>query len=115
LSVWTIAGRRLAGTLWLEVRVNVHAADITGFGRQVSGYVWAFHRGGNDVDDVVGYDFQGLQAGNKCVRFADRVSSVRDPVPPEPMTREGVLPFLAEDDSIPNSHCILIRQFPGSP
>ena len=67
----------------------------------------------NDI--VVGYAFQGLQAGNKCVRFADQVSSVRDPVPAKPMTREGVLPFLAEDDAIPNSHNILIRQFPGSP
>ena len=95
--------------------MNVQAADITGFGRQVNGYVRTFHRGGNDVDDVVGYGFQGLQAGNKCVRLADRVSLVRAPVPAEPMTREGVLPFLAEDDSIPNSHCILIRQFPGGP
>jgi len=96
--------------------VNVPEADITGFGRQVSGYVRAFLRGGNDVDDiVVGYAFQGLQAGNKRVRFADRVSSVRDPVPAKPMTREGVLPFLAEDDAIWNSHYILIRQFLGSP
>jgi len=95
--------------------MNVQAADIIGLGHQVSGYVQAFHRGGNDVDDVVGYDFQGLQVWNKCVRFADRVSSVRDPVPAEPMTREGVLPFLAEDDAIWNSHYILIRQFLGSP
>jgi hypothetical protein len=53
--------------------VNVQAADITGFGHQVS--VRAF----------------------------------------QPVTREGVLPFLAEDDAIPNSHNILIRQFLGSP
>ena len=33
----------------------------------------------------------------------------------QPMTREGVLPFLAEDDAIPNSHYMLIRQFLGSP
>jgi hypothetical protein len=96
--------------------VNVQAADITGFGRQVRGYVRTFLRGGNDVDDiVVGYAFQGLQAGNKWVRFADRVSSVRDPVPAKPMTREGVLPFLAEDDAIPNSHYILTQQFLGIP
>ena len=95
--------------------MNVQTADITGLGHQVSGYVQAFHRGGNDVDDVVGYGFQGLQAGNNCVRFADRVSLVRAPVPAEPMTCEGVLLFVAEDDSIPNSHCILIRQFLGSP
>ena len=96
--------------------MNVQAADITGFGRQVSGYIRAVLRGGNDVDNiVVGYAFQGLQAGNKCVRFADRVSSARDPVPAKPIMREGVLPFLAEDDAISNSHYILIRQFLGSP
>ena len=96
--------------------MKVQAADITGFGHQVSGYVRAFYRGGNDVDDiVVGYTFQGLPAGNTCVCFADWVSSVRDPVPARPMTREGVLPFLAEGDAIPNSRYILIRQFPGSP
>jgi hypothetical protein len=67
----------------------------------------------NDI--VVGYAFQGLHTGNKCDRFADRVSSVRDPVPAKPITREGVLPFLAEDDAVPNSHNILIRQFLGSP
>jgi hypothetical protein len=98
------------------VRVNVQAADVTGFGRQVSGYVRAFHRGGNDVNDIaVEYAFQGLHTGNKCVSLADRVSSVRDPVPAKPMTRERVLPLLAEDDAIPNSHNILICQFLGSP
>ena len=96
--------------------MNVQAADITGFGHQVSGYVRALYRGGSDVGDiVVGYALQGLHAGNKCVRFADRVPSVRDPVPAKPMTREGVLPFLAEDDAIPNSRHILIRQSLGSP
>ena len=96
--------------------MNVQATDITGFVHQVSGDVRACHRGGNDVDDIlVGYAFQGLQVENKCVRFADRVSLVRDPVPAKPMTRGGVLPFLAEDDAIPNSHYILIRQFLGNP
>ena len=65
-------------------------------------------------DIVVGYAFQGLQAGNKCVRFADRVSSVRDPAPAKPIVREGVLPFPAED-AVPNSHYTLIHQFPGRP
>ena len=96
--------------------MNLQAEDITGFGYQFGDHVRAFHDGGNDVDDiVVDHAFQGLQAGNKCVRFADRVSSVRDPVPAKPMTREGVLPFPAEDDAIPNSHYILIPQFHGSP
>ena len=95
--------------------MNLQALDITGLGHQVGGHLRALYDGGNDMgDSAVDHAFQGLQAGNKCVRFADRVSSVRDPVPAKPMTREGVLPFLAED-AIPNSHNILIRQFPGSP
>ena len=95
--------------------MNLQAADITGFGHQVGSYIRAFHRRGSDADDiVVDYAFQGLQPGNKWVRFADRVSLVRDPVPAESMAREGVLSFLAEDDAIPNSHYILIYQFLGS-
>jgi hypothetical protein len=99
LSVWTIAGLgwRLS---WLEVRVNLQAVDITGLGHQVGGHLRAFYHGGNDMGDIaVDYVFQGLQAGNKYVGVADRVSSVRDPVPAEPTTREVVLPFVAEDDS----------------
>ena len=96
--------------------MNVQAADITGFRHQVGGYVRGFYRRGNDASDVVvGYAFRGLPGGNKCVRFAGRVSSARDPVPAKPMTREGVLPFLAEDDAIPNSHYILTQQFLGIP
>jgi hypothetical protein len=45
-------------------------------------------------DIAVDHAFQGLQAGNKYVGVADRVSSVRDPVPAEPTTREVVLPFV---------------------
>ena len=96
--------------------MNLQAEDIAGFGYQFGDHVRAFHDGGNDVDDiVVDHAFQGLQAGNKCVRFADRVSSVRDPSSAEFMTREGVLPFLAEGDAIPNSHYALTHQFLGSP
>src|SRR5260370_20388086 len=74
LSIWTIAGRRLAALPGWRCGVNVQAADIAGFAHQVSGYVPAFYRGGNDVDDIVfGYAFQGFPARNKCVRFADRV------------------------------------------
>lgn len=80
MSVWTIAGLgwRLS---WLEVRVNLQAVDITGLGHQVGGHLRAFYHGGNDMGDIaVDYVFQGLQAGNKYVGVADRVSSVRDPV-----------------------------------
>ena len=96
--------------------MNLQAADITGFGYQFGGHPRAFHDGGNGVDDIVVDDaFQGLQAGNKCVRFADRVSSVRDPSSAELMTCGGVLHFLAEGDAIPNSRYILTYQLPGTP
>ena len=75
--------------------MNLQAEDITGFGYQLGDNVRAFHDGGNDVDDiVVDHAFQGLQTGNKYVRFADRVFSVRGPSSAELMTRDGVLPFL---------------------
>ena len=96
--------------------MNLQAEDITGFGYQFGDHVRAFDDRGNDVDDiVVDQASQGLQAGNSCVRFADRVSSVRDPSSAELMTLEGVLPFLAEGDAIPNSHYTLTHQFLGSP
>ena len=81
--------------------MNLQAVDITGLGHQVGGHLRAFYHGGNNVDGmVVGYAFQGLQSGNKRVGVADRVSSIRDPVPAEPTTtREVVLPFVAEDDT----------------
>jgi hypothetical protein len=96
--------------------VNPYAEGITGFRYQFGDHVRAFDDRRNDVDDiVVAQASQGLQAGNRCVRFADRVCSVRDPSSAELMTREGVLPFLAEGDTIPNSHPTLTHQFLGSP
>jgi hypothetical protein len=80
--------------------VNPQAADVTGLELQVGDHVHAFYHGGNDLDDiVVDYASQSLQAGNKCGCFADWMSSVRDEVPGELMTREGVLPSVAEDDA----------------
>ena len=80
--------------------MNLQAADVTALEHQVGHHVHAFYHGGNDVDDIVAdYASQGLQAGNKCVCFADWMSSVRDAVPGELMTREGILPFAAEDDA----------------
>ena len=96
--------------------MDLHTEDISGFGHQFGGHVRVLDDGGNAVDDIaVDHAFQGLQAGNKCVPFADRVSSVRDPSSAEPMTCKRVLLFLAEGDAIPNSHYILTRQFFGTP
>jgi hypothetical protein len=67
LAVWTIAGRRLAALPGWRCGVNVQAADITGFGRQVGGYVRAFYRRGNNADDVVvGYAFRVCRAGTSA-------------------------------------------------
>jgi hypothetical protein len=80
--------------------VNLQAADITDLALQVVDHVCAFYHGDNDVDDiVVDYASQGLQAGHQCVSFGDRMSSVRDPVPRELITRKRILPFVAEDDA----------------
>ena len=78
--------------------MNLQAADITDLGLQVADHACAFYNGGNDVYDiVVDRASQGLQAGRRCVSLGDRVSSVRDPVPGELITRERILPFVAED------------------
>jgi MEDS: MEthanogen/methylotroph, DcmR Sensory domain len=78
--------------------VNLQVADITDLALQVADHVCAFYNGGNDVDDiVVDCASQGLQAGRRCVSFGDRVSSERDPVPGELITRKRILPFAAED------------------
>jgi hypothetical protein len=82
--------------------VNLQAADISDLALQVADHVCTFSNGGNDVDDiVVDYASQGLQAGHQCVCFGHRVSSVRDPVPGELITRKRSLPFVAEDGAYP--------------
>src|SRR5258708_20856766 len=70
LSVWTIAGRRLAALPGWRGGGNLQAADITGFGHQGSGHVRAFYPGCHGVDDiVVGYAFPGLQPRHKGLPF----------------------------------------------
>lgn len=98
MSVWTSVGRRLTAVSGWRCAVNLQAADITDLALQVADHACAFYNGGNDVYDiVVDRASQGLQAGRRCVSFGDRVSSVQDPVPGELITRERILPFVAED------------------
>ncbi len=76
------------------------APDIADLDFQVGDHVCAFYEeGGNSLDDIVAtYLSKGLQAGNKCAcfSFADTASSVRDRIPPELMSRDGILQFFTE-------------------
>jgi DcmR-like sensory protein len=76
------------------------ALDIADLDFQVGDHVCAFYEeGGNSLDDIVAtYLSKGLQAGNKCAcfSFTDTASSVRDLIPPELMSRDGILQFFTE-------------------
>jgi len=77
------------------------APDIADLDLQVGDHVCAFYTGGGSAldDIVVDYASKGLQAGNKCVCFIDTASSVRDRIPPELISRDGILQFLTEDEA----------------
>ena len=79
--------------------MSLRAADIPGLGFQVGDHVCAFYNGdGNSLDDiVVNYVTKGLQAGNKCVCMIETASSVRDRIPRELVSRDGILQFFTED------------------
>src|SRR5260370_41550928 len=80
--------------------MSLRAADIPELGFQVGDHVCAFYNGdGNSLDDiVVNYVSKGLRAGNKCVCMIDTASSVRDRIPGELVSRDGILQFLTEDE-----------------
>jgi hypothetical protein len=77
------------------------ALDIADLDFQVGDHVCAFYEeGANSLDDILAtYLSKGLQAGNKCACFSfnNTASSVRDRIPPELMSREGILQFLTEN------------------
>jgi hypothetical protein len=80
--------------------MSPRAPDIPELGFQVGDHVCAFYNGGvNSLDDiVVDYVCKGLQAGNKCVCMIDTASSVRDRIPGELVSRDGILQFLTEEE-----------------
>ena len=80
--------------------MSLRAADIPELGFQVGDHVCAFYNGGgNSLDDIVVYYVcKGLQAGNKCVCVIDTASPVRDRIPGELVSRDGMLQFLTEDE-----------------
>ena len=79
------------------------APDIADLDFQVGDHVCAFYNGGGSAldDIVVDYLSRGLRAGNKCAccSFADTASSVRDRIPPELMSRDGILQFYTENQA----------------
>lgn len=82
-------------------------SDVADLGYKVGDHIAAFYReGGYSHDDiVVDYITKGLQAGNKCVCMIDRASSVRDRIPPELLSREGILQFFTEDEAYMPDGC----------
>jgi len=83
--------------------MSPHAPNIAELGFQVGDHVCAFYNGGGSAldDIVVDYLSRGLRAGNKCAcfSFADTASSVRDRIPPELMSRDGILQFYTENQA----------------
>jgi hypothetical protein len=79
------------------------ALDIADLDFQVGDHVCAFYNGGGSAldDIVVDYLSRGLRAGNKCAcfSFTSTASSVRDRIPPELMSRDGILQFYTENQA----------------
>jgi len=79
------------------------APDTADLDFQVGDHVCAFYNGGGSAlaDIIVDYLSKGLQAGNKCAcfSFADTAASVRDRIPPELMSRDGILQFYTENQA----------------
>ena len=87
--------------------MSLRAPDTPELGFQVGDHVCAFYNGGgNSLDDIiVDYVCKGLQAGNKCVCMIDSASSVRDRIPGELVSRDGILQFLTEEEGyLPEGH-----------
>ncbi|HEX6523220.1 MAG TPA: MEDS domain-containing protein [Streptosporangiaceae bacterium] len=79
------------------------APDIADLDFQVGDHVCAFYNEGRSAldDIIVDYLSKGLQEGNKCAcfSFADTASSARDRIPPELMSRDGILQFYTENQA----------------
>lgn len=70
-------------------------------GFRVGDHVCAFYSSSsNSLDDiVVDYLSAGLQAGHKCFGMVDTPSSVRDRIPGDLVSRDGMLRILTEDEA----------------
>jgi hypothetical protein len=87
--------------------MSLRAPEAAELGFHVGDHICAFYNGGgNSPDDIiVDYVCKGLQAGNKCVCMIDTPSSVRDRIPGELVSRDGILQFLTEEEGyLPEGH-----------
>jgi DcmR-like sensory protein len=77
------------------------AQDLGDLGFQVGDHVCAFYSEGSYSRDdiVVDYLTRGLRAGNKCVCMINKASPVRERIPHDLVSREGILQFLTEDEA----------------
>ena len=79
----------------------VRAPGDPDLGFRVGDHVCAFYNGSNNSlgDIVVGYLSAGLQAGHKCFGMVEDPSSVRDRIPRDLVSRDGMLRILTEDEA----------------
>ena len=87
--------------------MSLREPDVAELGFHVGDHICAFYNGGgNSLDDIiVDYVCKGLQAGDKCVCMIDTASSVRDRIPGELVSRDGILQFVTEDEGcLPEGH-----------
>jgi hypothetical protein len=86
--------------------MSPRAPDIADLGYKVSDHICAFYNEGSNFPDdiIVDYLTKGLQAGNKCAFFCfnDTASRVRERIPEELITREGILRFITADEALLN-------------
>jgi hypothetical protein len=77
------------------------AATDPDLGFQVGDHVCAFYSSSsNSLDEiVVDYLSAGLQAGHKCFCMVDTPSAVRDRIPGDLVSRDGMLHILTEDEA----------------
>ena len=81
--------------------MTIPASQDPNLGFAPGDHVCAFYSSSrNMLDDiVVDYITKGLQGGNKVFCMVDQPSAVHSRVPPELMTRDGMLHVLTEDEA----------------
>jgi hypothetical protein len=81
--------------------VTVQAPQTPSLGFRTGDHVCAFYNGhGNSLDEIiVDYLSDGLRAQDRCFCMVDAPSSVRDRIPPELVSRDGILDVLTEDEA----------------
>jgi MEDS: MEthanogen/methylotroph, DcmR Sensory domain len=84
--------------------VSAQESNFADLGFRAGDHVCAFYNEGgntgNSLDDIiVDYVSKALRAENKCVCFIDTEPAVRDRIPSELVSREGIVQFFTEDEA----------------